>query len=85
MVASLLYADNGLPVEKTNEEETPLLASYDGIEFASHDGPSKLLDGRASFKLKISQVLKEIGEVWDSETSLWYLLLSQQSKMIWFS
>ncbi|EOY13579.1 SH2 domain protein A, putative isoform 1 [Theobroma cacao] len=56
VVASLLYAHNRSPVEKTNDEEAPLLASYDGIEFASSDRPSKLLNGRASFKLKISKL-----------------------------
>ncbi|XP_015580426.2 SH2 domain-containing protein A isoform X1 [Ricinus communis] len=56
VVASLLYADNGLPVEKTSEDEAPLLISYDGIEFASVNRPSKLVHGRASFKLKISQL-----------------------------
>ncbi|XVF18432.1 hypothetical protein REPUB_Repub11eG0021100 [Reevesia pubescens] len=56
VVASLLYAHNRSPVEKTNEEEAPLLASYDGIEFASSDRPSKLSEGRASFKLKISKL-----------------------------
>ncbi|KAK6134438.1 hypothetical protein DH2020_031817 [Rehmannia glutinosa] len=53
--ASLLYADNGAPVENTIDAEPPLLMSYDGIEYASHDRPCKLINGRASFKLKISQ------------------------------
>ncbi|KAE8668883.1 SH2 domain protein A, putative isoform 2 [Hibiscus syriacus] len=56
VVASLLYAHNRLPVEKTNDEEPPLLVSCDGIEFASSDRPSKLSKGRASFKLKISKL-----------------------------
>ncbi|XWS27421.1 hypothetical protein CRYUN_Cryun26dG0113800 [Craigia yunnanensis] len=56
VVASLLYAHNRSDVEKTNEEEAPLLASQDGIEFASSDRPSKLSMGRASFKLKISKL-----------------------------
>ena len=56
VVASLIYADNGLPVEKTSDDEAPLLTTYDGIEFASCDRPSKIMHGRASFKLKISQV-----------------------------
>lgn len=56
VVASLLYAHNLSPVEKTNEEEAPLLASYDGTEFAACDRPSKLSKGRASFKLKISKL-----------------------------
>lgn len=56
VVASLIYADNGTPVEKPNDAEAPLLTSYDGIEFASCDRPSKLINGRASFKLKISQL-----------------------------
>lgn len=44
-------------MERTSDGEAPLLTSYDGIEFDSHDRPSKVLHGRASFKLKISQVL----------------------------
>ncbi|KAK9269782.1 hypothetical protein L1049_001560 [Liquidambar formosana] len=60
VVASLLYADNGAPVEKPNDAEAPLLTSYDGIEFASGDRPSKLLHGRASFKLKISQLSVQV-------------------------
>ncbi|XVE52997.1 hypothetical protein DITRI_Ditri02bG0169300 [Diplodiscus trichospermus] len=56
VVASLLYVHSRLPVEKTNEEEAPLLASCDGIEFASRDRPSKLSKGQASFKLKISRL-----------------------------
>ncbi|KAL5538299.1 hypothetical protein UlMin_045900 [Ulmus minor] len=56
VVASLVYLDDGKPVEKTSDGEAPLLASYDGIEFPSQDRPSKLLNGHASFKLKISQL-----------------------------
>ncbi|KAM7503873.1 hypothetical protein LguiB_002777 [Lonicera macranthoides] len=56
VVASLLYADNEALVEKPDDAEAPLLTSYDGIEFASWDRPSKLINGRASFKLKISQL-----------------------------
>ncbi|KAG5546012.1 hypothetical protein RHGRI_018249 [Rhododendron griersonianum] len=37
VVASLLYADNRLPVEKPDDAEAPLLTSYDGIEFACCD------------------------------------------------
>ncbi|KAM1343783.1 hypothetical protein PS2_007863 [Malus domestica] len=57
VIASLVYADNGEPVEKTSDGEAPLLASHDGFEFAFSDRPSKTLKGHASFKLKISQVL----------------------------
>lgn len=56
VVASLLYANSGSLVEKTSDDEAPLLTSYDGIEFDSYEKPSKLLHGRASFKLKISQL-----------------------------
>ncbi|KAK4493298.1 hypothetical protein RD792_017823, partial [Penstemon davidsonii] len=56
VVASLLYADNKAPVEYASDAEPPLLVSYDGIEYASHDISSKLISGRASFKLKISQL-----------------------------
>ncbi|KAL8512292.1 hypothetical protein ACS0TY_018684 [Phlomoides rotata] len=55
VVASLLYADNGVPVENTNAEP-PLLANCDGIEYCSDDRPCKLINGRASFKLKISKL-----------------------------
>ncbi|XP_031376500.1 SH2 domain-containing protein A-like [Punica granatum] len=56
VVASLIYANNGTPVEKTSDGEAPLLTSYDGIDFDSCDRPSKLLQGRASLRLKISQL-----------------------------
>ncbi|KAK3011377.1 hypothetical protein RJ639_012447, partial [Escallonia herrerae] len=56
VVASLLYADNEALVEKPHDTEAPLLMSYDGIEYDSWDRPSKLVNGRASFKLKISQL-----------------------------
>ncbi|KAK6946584.1 hypothetical protein RJ641_000057 [Dillenia turbinata] len=56
VVASLVYADSGAPVEKPHDADASLLTSYDGIEFAACDRPSKLLHGRASFKLKISQL-----------------------------
>lgn len=54
--ASLLYDDNREPVEESQDVEPPLLAAYDGLEFVSSHRPSKLLHGRASFKLKISQL-----------------------------
>lgn len=57
VLASLVYADSEAPVEKPTDGEAPLLTSYDGLEFDSSDRPSKLIQGRASFKLKISQVL----------------------------
>ena len=60
VVASLLYADNGVPVENTNDAEPPVFVNCDGIEYASHDRPCKLINGRASFKLKISQVCFEL-------------------------
>ncbi|XP_047962216.1 SH2 domain-containing protein A-like [Salvia hispanica] len=55
-VASLLYADSGVPVENTTDAEPPLLMNCDGIEYASHERPCKLINGRASVKLKISQL-----------------------------
>lgn len=58
VIASLAYDDNGAHVEKTSDGEAPLLATHDGIEFASCDRPSKVVQGHASFKLKISQVLR---------------------------
>ncbi|XP_038975301.1 SH2 domain-containing protein A-like [Phoenix dactylifera] len=57
IVASLVYADNGTPVEKTRDDaEAPLLTSYDGLEHPSTDRPVPLIRGRATFKLKISQL-----------------------------
>ncbi|ONK71723.1 uncharacterized protein A4U43_C04F11690 [Asparagus officinalis] len=55
--ASLVYADNRAPVEKTRDDkEDPLLTSCDGLEFPTVDKPVILLRGRAIFKLKISQL-----------------------------
>ncbi|XP_010476838.1 PREDICTED: uncharacterized protein LOC104756028 [Camelina sativa] len=56
VVASLLYADSGTPVEKMSGFEAPLLVSYEGVEFSAADKPCNLLNGCASFKLKISQL-----------------------------
>lgn len=56
VVASLLYADSYTPVEKSEDGEAPLLVSCDGVEYASSDRSVKLVSGRASFKLKISQL-----------------------------
>lgn len=57
VVATLTYADSGENVEQTDEGEAPLLTTNDGIECACWDKPSKLINGRALFRLKISQVL----------------------------
>ncbi|KAI3427620.1 uncharacterized protein J3R85_009476 [Psidium guajava] len=46
VIASLLYANSGSLVEKTSDDEAPLLTSYDGIEFDSYEKPIKLLHGR---------------------------------------
>ncbi|KAL4589004.1 hypothetical protein LXL04_001905 [Taraxacum kok-saghyz] len=56
VVATLTYADNCAHVEKQDDAEAPLLTSNDGVEFASWERPSTLVNGRASFKLKISQL-----------------------------
>lgn len=57
LVASLVYSDSNLPVEKPKDDaEAPLLTTFDGVEFPSTERPIKLVHGRASFKLKISQV-----------------------------
>ncbi|EOA37410.1 hypothetical protein CARUB_v10011338mg [Capsella rubella] len=56
VVASLLYADSGTPVEKRTDSEAPLLVRYEGVEFTAEDKPCNLLNGCASFKLKISQL-----------------------------
>ncbi|ERN01016.1 uncharacterized protein LOC18429091 isoform X2 [Amborella trichopoda] len=57
LCALLVYADNGMLVERSKgDPEAPLLTTFDGVEFPSADRPIKLLHGRASFKLKISQL-----------------------------
>ena len=57
LVALLVYADSGALVEKSKDiAEVPLLTTFDGVEFPSIERPIKLIHGRASFKLKISQV-----------------------------
>ncbi|CAH9147626.1 unnamed protein product [Cuscuta epithymum] len=56
VAATLVYADTITPVEKSSDAEAPLLTMYDGVESASAERPSKLIQGRASFKLKISQL-----------------------------
>ncbi|XP_024008335.1 SH2 domain-containing protein A [Eutrema salsugineum] len=56
VLASLLYADSGTPVEKSSDSEAPLLVTYEGVEFSAEDKPCSLLNGCASFKLKISQL-----------------------------
>lgn len=57
LVALLVYADSGNAVEKPKDDaEAPLLTTFDGVEFPSTERPIKLIHGRASFKLKISQV-----------------------------
>lgn len=60
LVALLVYADSGNPVEKPKDDaEAPLLTTFDGVEFPSTERSIKLIHGRASFKLKISQVCRE--------------------------
>lgn len=63
VVASLLYADSGTHVEKTRDDaEAPLLTSCDGLEYPSTSKPVMLLRGRATFKLKISQVRTKVAK-----------------------
>ncbi|CAA7393220.1 unnamed protein product [Spirodela intermedia] len=57
LIASLVYADNGTAVKKPHDNaEAPLLIHCDGLEFPSTERTVKLIDGRASIKLKISQL-----------------------------
>ncbi|KAK8950491.1 hypothetical protein KSP40_PGU009931 [Platanthera guangdongensis] len=57
IIASLVYADNGAPVERTcDNPEAPLLMGCEGLEYPSTERPVALFLGRASFKLKISQL-----------------------------
>lgn len=61
LVAFLVFADTCVPVEKPKDDaEAPLLTTFDGVEFPSSERPIKLLHGRASFKLKISQVNRSV-------------------------
>lgn len=57
ITASLVYADNGAPIQKTQDNtEAPLLVGCEGLEYPSTEKPVALFFGRATFKLKISQV-----------------------------
>lgn len=57
VVASLVYSDNGELVERSGDgAEAPLLTSFDGTELPSTERPVMIRHGRATFKLKISQV-----------------------------
>lgn len=69
LIASLVYADNGTAVKKPLDNgEAPLLIHCDGLEFPSTERTVKLIDGRASVKLKISQVSLII---WTEVLLLW--------------
>ncbi|XP_021773928.1 uncharacterized protein LOC110737886 isoform X1 [Chenopodium quinoa] len=59
VVASLIYADNRVPIEKSKGGEAPLLTTCNGLEFPSDDKPSKLLRGRASFQLNVTRLSSE--------------------------
>ncbi|XP_021726916.1 uncharacterized protein LOC110694069 isoform X2 [Chenopodium quinoa] len=59
VVASLIYADNRAPIEKSKDGEAPLLTTCNGLEFPSDDKPSKLLRGRASFQLNLTRLSSE--------------------------
>ncbi|MQL74209.1 hypothetical protein Taro_006581 [Colocasia esculenta] len=57
VLASLVYADDGTTVKKPYDDaEGTLLVNCDGLEFPSTERTLKLIDGRASIKLKISQL-----------------------------
>ncbi|KAL6905363.1 hypothetical protein ACP4OV_002964 [Aristida adscensionis] len=56
VVASLVYADNGIVVEKSREDsEPPLLITCEGLEYPAITRPLPIIRGSALFKLKISQ------------------------------
>ncbi|XP_021842567.2 SH2 domain-containing protein B isoform X1 [Spinacia oleracea] len=59
VVASLTYADNRAPVEKSKDDDAPLLTTCNGLEFPSDDKPRKLLRGRASFQLNVCRLSSE--------------------------
>ncbi|XP_020578079.1 uncharacterized protein LOC110023151 isoform X2 [Phalaenopsis equestris] len=57
IIASLVYANSGSPIEKTQDNpEAPLLVACEGLEYPSTEKPVALFLGRATFKLKISQL-----------------------------
>ncbi|KAJ1693536.1 hypothetical protein LUZ63_010234 [Rhynchospora breviuscula] len=57
IMASLVYADNGAPVENSRDDgEDPLLLSCDGMEYPSTNRPVPLVRGRAAFKLKVAKL-----------------------------
>ncbi|PAN48377.1 hypothetical protein PAHAL_9G378600 [Panicum hallii] len=57
VVSSLVYADNGMVVEKSRDDsEPPLLITCEGLEYPAISRPLPIIRGRALFKLKISQL-----------------------------
>ncbi|XP_020683179.1 SH2 domain-containing protein A isoform X1 [Dendrobium catenatum] len=57
ITASLVYADNGAPVEKTQDNSfAPLLVGFEGLEYPSTERPIAVYLGHATFKLKLSQL-----------------------------
>ncbi|CAO2829515.1 unnamed protein product [Amaranthus hypochondriacus] len=59
VVTSLIYADDHFPIEKSINNEAPLLTTCNGIEFPSNYKPNKLQQGRASFQLSITRLSSE--------------------------
>jgi len=76
IVAVLVFSDTNTVVEKLKSDgmEAPLLATFDGVEFPSTDRPVRLVHGRASFKLKISQVPSLLCCAWYAWYA-WYALV----------
>lgn len=57
IVASVAYAHDRSPVlrnEKPFLAEPPLFTTFNGVEFPAQDRPTRMVSGRASFKLAIS-------------------------------
>ncbi|KAG6554704.1 hypothetical protein Mapa_003723 [Marchantia paleacea] len=57
IVASVAYAHDQSPVvrdEKPFLAEPPLFTTFNGVEFPAQDRPTRMVSGRASFKLAIS-------------------------------
>ncbi|CAM6105956.1 unnamed protein product [Calypogeia fissa] len=57
VVASVAYAHDHSPVvrdEKPFLAEPPLFTTFNGVEFPAQDRPTRMVSGRASFKLAIS-------------------------------
>ncbi|MCO5610001.1 hypothetical protein L7F22_064236 [Adiantum nelumboides] len=54
IVASVAFAHDHMPVRSPDSGEPPLFTTFNGVEFSAHDNPTRMLAGRATFKLALS-------------------------------